>query len=260
MALDKHGELSAAVIAFYVPVALIALFLVLRYGFRRDAGWIFLFTFSIVRIVGGALRVAAEKTRPANINLYITAYIFEGIGLAPLLLATIGFLRFVGKGVFSDTPRATRAFRLLGLLAAAAVATSIVGGTDASSSDTNTQEHGVTLRRVAVILYVALYLLIVLAHLWAWTFFNKIQRNRRTLLIAVSCVLPFLAVRVLYSVLSAYSPNAFSKTASHSTNLSKFNSITGDWRIYLVMSLLMEYITVLIYIITGVLIPYSKDE
>lgn len=47
MALDDHGKLAAATIAFYVPYFAIALFLTLRHGFRRDAGWIFLLIFSL---------------------------------------------------------------------------------------------------------------------------------------------------------------------------------------------------------------------
>jgi hypothetical protein len=83
------------------------------------------------------------------------------------------------------------------------------------------------------------------------------------LLIAISSALPFLAVRMIYSIL-----NAFSNTASLSSadaarqphnSLTKFNLIVGDWRIYLVMSLLMEYIAVLIYSITGFMIPNAKE-
>jgi hypothetical protein len=69
---------------------------------------------------------------------------------------------------------------------------------------------------------------------------------------------------VTYSIL-----NAFSNTASLSSvdaarpphnSLTKFNLIVGDWRIYLVMSLLMEYIAVLIYSFTGLMIPHAKKE
>jgi hypothetical protein len=63
--------------------------------------------------------------------------------------------------------------------------------------------------------------------------------------------------------LNAFSNNVvFSKSTAPSTDntsfLSKFNLVSGDWRIYLVMSLLTEYITVLIYSLTGTLVPHSK--
>ena len=45
--LDTRGILAAAEIAFYAPIAVLTLILVFRYAFRRDAGWFFLFIFSI---------------------------------------------------------------------------------------------------------------------------------------------------------------------------------------------------------------------
>jgi hypothetical protein len=47
MALGIPGAIAAAELAFYVPIAVITTFLVVRYGFRRDAGWLFLALFSL---------------------------------------------------------------------------------------------------------------------------------------------------------------------------------------------------------------------
>ena len=44
------------------------------------------------------------------------------------------------------------------------------------------------------------------------------------------------------------------------SSLSKFNASTGDWGIYLVMSVLTEYIVVLIYTSAGLRLPLKKDE
>ena len=68
--LDTTGDLAAAAIAFYgnfdilltpnpltnistVPIAILTFALTLRYGFSRDAGWIFLFVFSIGKYAVG---------------------------------------------------------------------------------------------------------------------------------------------------------------------------------------------------------------
>lgn len=51
--------------------------------------------FLLVRILGAILLIAAQLTRPINTSLYIGAYVLEGAGLSPLLLATLGFLRTV---------------------------------------------------------------------------------------------------------------------------------------------------------------------
>jgi hypothetical protein len=80
------------------------------------------------------------------------------------------------------------------------------------------------------------------------------------LLIAISSALPFLGIRVLYSVLSSYSgspvPNAESSTHN---SLSKFNISNGDWWIYLLMGLIMEYVVVVVYTTAGARIPLQDD-
>ena len=50
MPLDTIGKIAAAEIAFYTPIAVLALLLVVRYAFRRDAGWFFLLIFSLCEL------------------------------------------------------------------------------------------------------------------------------------------------------------------------------------------------------------------
>ena len=45
--LDIRGDLQAAVIAFYFPILIVSFALTYRYGFSRDAGFVFLFLFSM---------------------------------------------------------------------------------------------------------------------------------------------------------------------------------------------------------------------
>lgn len=45
--LDSHGKLSIVELAFYVPAILFCIFNNIRYGFRREAGWIYLSIFCI---------------------------------------------------------------------------------------------------------------------------------------------------------------------------------------------------------------------
>ena len=44
---DKHGQVAVGIISFYGAILGITFKLVLRHGFRRESGWIFLFIFSI---------------------------------------------------------------------------------------------------------------------------------------------------------------------------------------------------------------------
>ena len=75
--------------------------------------------------------------------------------------------------------------------------------------------------------------------------------------------MPFIFVRTLYSVLSAFSPaptfGQGAATASSHNSLSKFNSITGEWQLFLGMSIMMEFLVVIMYLGCGLLFPIPKD-
>lgn len=158
----------------------------------------------------------------------------------------------------------TRVFRLLGLLATIALALSIYGGTEASSSSQSSQKSSNQLRQIGAILFLVLYVLLVGVHVFCWMRSSLLMKNRRTLLVAISSALPFLGVRVIYSVLSAYSgslvlsPSSSTAPAKQSS-LAAFNMVTGDWPIYFCMSVLMEAITVVIYTTAGIKIPLQQD-
>ncbi|KII86377.1 hypothetical protein PLICRDRAFT_56088 [Plicaturopsis crispa FD-325 SS-3] len=263
--LQSRGKLGAATIAFYAPILVLTGVLVLRHGFRRDAGWIFLFVFSIVRILGGAMTIAAELVTPVNANLYVTTLVLQGVGLSPLLLSTLAFLRIICQPSFSSNPRLALLFRLLNLVPIAGLVLSIIGGTDSTSDSASTVAQGKTLRRVGAWLFVAIYVVAVVVHVGCWLNSRALLRHRRNLLKGISLALPFLAVRLAYSVLSTYASNGFSVTSAATSSttpasLHKFNALTGSWALYLVMALLMEYIVVGIYITVGVLTPISKEE
>jgi len=257
--LDDHGKLGAAIIPFYIPVLFISLILAVRHrGFSRKAGWIFLFLFSITRILGGALLVAAQLVRPINFNLYIAASILEAAGLSPLLIATLGFLLTVGKNSSSKHGMSFHVFHILASLGSVALALSIYGGTLV----TNPNEHhkSDTFRHIGNILFAVLYGLVVVVHVGYWLHANTLNKNGRTLLVGISSVLPFLGVRMVYAVLSSFSGSPIPSSTTTTTNsLSKFNLSNGDWRIYLVMALLMEYVVVVVYITIGAKMRPQND-
>lgn len=110
MSLNTQGIISAVTIAIYVPIFFLAFRVSYRYGVR-ERGWLLLVIFSLskfqmsifdmiylqfsVRIVGGALLVAAELIVPAVTGLYIGGYALEASGLSPLLLSTLGLLEIM---------------------------------------------------------------------------------------------------------------------------------------------------------------------
>ena len=112
MGLDQRRGIAVGEVIFYIPVLIVSFILVLRHGFRRQAGWIFLFLLSngefrtflflpipsytllIVRILGGITHALSEQN-PSNTTLQIIFGIMESAGLSPLMLATLGFLSTV---------------------------------------------------------------------------------------------------------------------------------------------------------------------
>ena len=64
---------------------------------------------------------------------------------------------------------------------------------------------------------------------------------------------------MVYTLLSGFAPAAVPGKPPATGGLSDFNSQTGSWPIYLVMSVLAEFATVLIYTVVGITTPLGKD-
>lgn len=83
------------------------------------------------------------------------------------------------------------------------------------------------------------------------------------MLTAITVALVPLAVRLIYNILSAFSPaptlsSGEIVSSNPSSSLAKFNSFSGSWQLYLVMFVLMELLVVLIYVIAGMMMPIIK--
>ncbi|OJA19479.1 hypothetical protein AZE42_04922 [Rhizopogon vesiculosus] len=252
MTLDTQGILAAVTIAIYVPVLLIFFRLVAKYG---SIGWITLLVFCIIRVLGGSLLLAAEDITPVNTSLYIGGYALEASGLSPLLVGTLGLLRVVSQTPLGES-RYNRLFYLLKMLGLGALVLTIIGISDSGPSSTT------AMRRVGVLLFALLYIIITGICITLWFRATTVMRYRKELLKAISIALPFLAVRTLYSVLSTFSSSTFSFSTSSTSSdgdLAKFNIVTGEWQIYLVMDMLMEYAVVVLYAVAGLLLPLDQD-
>ncbi|KAI9869127.1 MAG: hypothetical protein M1813_002951 [Trichoglossum hirsutum] len=249
--LDNHGKVAAAVIAFYVPTLVITGFLTFRHGFRKDLGWLYLSLFSIARIIYGILEIVLDERKRPSVGLIIAISILASVGLTFLLLATMGFLKTVSNIGFGDKPLLLKLLDRTQLLFTVAIVLSIAGGTMRSpTAKPSKQSTGRALVRAAVIILTATFALLVGYTVYFWTYRSRLTKSRLTLLRAFSLSIPFLIVRIIYSLLSAFG----------STIFSKWSPVSGSWVAFLIMGLIMEYIVVMIYVTAGVLIPYSKDH
>ncbi|CDO69939.1 hypothetical protein BN946_scf184836.g13 [Trametes cinnabarina] len=265
--LDARGDIAVAEIVLYVPIFFVAIPLVLRHGFTRKAGWIFLILLAIIRIVGGVTHILFEQ-KPSNTTLQIIFNVMEASGLSPLLVASVGFLSTVGQYSLDDHPLMSRGTRLMGILGTVALALAIAGGIKAGEAKTQSDlDSGTKLRKIGSALFGVLYVAIVGVTAFCFQNKHKILKYRRKLLSGIAAALPFLFVRVLYAILSAFSPSPLGFDAdgqriavTSSSPLKTFNSTTGRWEVYLGMSVIAEYIVVLIYTSVGLRTPLNKDE
>ncbi|KAJ3010214.1 hypothetical protein NUW54_g282 [Trametes sanguinea] len=265
--LDARGYIAIAEIVIYVPILVTSIPLVFRHGFTRKAGWIFLVVMAIIRIIGGVTHVLSEQN-PSNINLQIIFNIMESSGLSPLLVASVGFLGTVVQYSLENNPLLTRALRLMGALGTVALILAIVGGIKAGNATTQSDlDSGTNFRKIGAALFGVLYAAVVLTTLFCLQNKGRILHYRRKLLNGITMALPFLFVRVLYAILSAFSPSPRGFDADgepilvpSSSPLKVFNSTTGSWEVYLCMAVVAEYIVVLIYTTVGLRTPLSKDE
>lgn len=146
------------------------------------------------------------------------------------------------------TSRRSKAVQLLHLPALIALILAISGGTDQSSSNISDHASGKTKTRVAVILFLAIY--VAACTLWTITVrdIGLMVSSQNRIFFCVLIALPFIAIRILYSLISDFGNNH------------QFSLVDGDARIQLVMATLEEFVVVLMYTILGVITPKSVSN
>jgi hypothetical protein len=90
MALDYRGEVSILELMVYTCALLTSIYLSFRHRLSRNAGWIFLTIFSLVRIIGASCQLATLSS-PSN-HLLTAITTLDSLGLAYLLFASLGLL------------------------------------------------------------------------------------------------------------------------------------------------------------------------
>ncbi|OOF98658.1 hypothetical protein ASPCADRAFT_512885 [Aspergillus carbonarius ITEM 5010] len=234
----KHVAIAELVI--YIPTALVTLLVVLRHGFHKQLGWIYLFIFSGIRIAGAVLEIISEK-HPDNASDVEWAIILQSVGLSPLLLSSLGLLKRVFDEICQHGPSSpgsrhnmllqelsavsgmarklveiyskkataisgrSKIVQLLHIPSLIALILSIMGGTDQASSNPSDHAGGKTETRVGIIIFLAVY--IALCMLWLTTIkdLNRMVSSQKRIIGVVLMALPLIACRLLYSLISGFS-------------------------------------------------------
>ena len=123
----------------------------------------------------------------------------------------------------------------------------IIGATRLSSSDTSKQSSGQTFEKAAGLVFVAVYLgLFALAALTMANVRN-LPWGEKWILIAILAALPFLAVRLLHSILADFEDN------------NTFNIINGNATVQLCMAIIEEFIITIFFLAAGLAAPSLKS-
>ncbi|PCH41048.1 hypothetical protein WOLCODRAFT_131675 [Wolfiporia cocos MD-104 SS10] len=157
-----------------------------------------------------------------------------------------------------DGPLTKRALQLLGMLGTIAVVLDIIGSIQKDTATTQSAlAGGKSFREASAILFAILYTLVFAMHALCWVSMRHLSHQRRKLLAGISLTLPFLSVRIAYTVLSAYAPSEYSINDDGSVTFAPSHSPieqfgeSGSWAVYLVMSVIMEWAVVLIHMVVG---------
>ncbi|KAL4795834.1 hypothetical protein BDV19DRAFT_362153 [Aspergillus venezuelensis] len=269
MSLSPHQALSIVIIIFYTPSLIPTSFLLHRHGIGKAWGWLYLFTFTISRITGASLQIAAESSQ--TIGLHIAAAIFASIGVMTLLLAMLEIIEDL-KSTFPSDPIRPRIWTLLHLAQYAAFILSIVSATQGY------QSVGAAAAIIVACLFACQVAICVIFYLRfradsAGVGFqvridtdeanNGLAKEgargtnvtRRLLYLALAST-PFLAVRVLYMLLSTFVHSG----TFRGRNMDGDGDRDTPANVYVLafMQYAMEFIVFVLFLVAGFVMPSAR--
>jgi hypothetical protein len=86
--------IAFAELCVYIPIFILTIIVVIRHGFQRQLGWIYLAIFCVVRLAGAGFKISSVHNPTSKTDLEWSA-ILQSVGLSPLLMASMGLLKRV---------------------------------------------------------------------------------------------------------------------------------------------------------------------
>ncbi|KAH9906470.1 hypothetical protein F4778DRAFT_726208 [Xylariomycetidae sp. FL2044] len=247
MALTEQNNISIAEIVIYTPALLIGIWLSVRHGFGRNAGWLYLIIFSLARIIGPAMELATIND-PRNLSLYIGAATLRNVAVSPLILINVGLLSRALESIRKSTNTTqlnAHYLRLIQLVVLVGLILGSIGGSNSGHAYADTGAWTVNkLSTAAIGLMLAGFILTVIATALVATQVSQAEPGEKRLVLAVGLSLPFLLVRIAYSAEATFGSNP------------DFNLLTGNPNVQLGMAVIMEMI--IVAIVEGVGLTLQK--
>jgi hypothetical protein len=233
-----HDTIAVLELIFYIPTIFPAIYLCIKHGFKRSSGWLYILILCLIRIIGSICQFISNKN-PSK-GLLQTIFILDSVGLSPLLLATVGLLgRFVDFINAKTRPTFTELhFRIVKLVLILGVILSIVGGTSITPSADGSYTLPIT-SKVGVILYIVGYVAILFILLVSVPRRYVVPGRESYVPIVIFVALPFIAMRLLYSILVVFVHDHL------------FSVATGSVAVNICMSVVEEFVIVGMYVLLG---------
>ncbi|KAJ5595025.1 uncharacterized protein N7459_001233 [Penicillium hispanicum] len=193
---------AIAMLIFYAIALPFAIYNCWRHGIDRASGWVAILIFSVIRIIGSAGQIATISD-PDNRTAEIIAYVCQAIGLAPLLVATLGLISRVLYAVLSPSWAmiySQYVLRLIQLPNLVALILVIVAANISNSIFSSPELHA------AIIIYAVILVTITVLYFVALKNHLKTYRGDRPLVIVVGIALPALWIRLGYALAECFGP------------------------------------------------------
>jgi len=137
-----------------------------------------------------------------------------------------------------------RIFNFLALALVAGLVLEIIGRSGHSSAtDPSKVAQAQTLTRAAIIIFLVVFFLLVAVTIFTFFSFRSIFPGEHRILYAVTFSIPFMFVRLLYTLLENYNEGT------------RFSPSTGNVVIQACMATIEEFIVVTLYLTAGALAP-----
>ncbi|PMD64225.1 uncharacterized protein K444DRAFT_609189 [Hyaloscypha bicolor E] len=252
MTLTNRNVLSIIECIFYTPTTVLSLLLCIRHccrGQRSQIAWVFLYIYCHIRVAEAALGLATI-TFP-SIALHGTTILFSLIGVPALLLTTFGLLNRVYINLAKNLPTRIKPwyFSLLQIPFEAAIGLCANGASKstADASDGTIYQPQIW-TKVGIMLCVVGFIVMVILTGAMLRRQSHAEISERRLLNSVTLSLPFLFIRMSYTVLVTFVDRGL------------FGSYEGNVLVVGMMSVLPEMVVVIIYIVEGfILEKLPKD-
>ncbi|KAI9723681.1 MAG: hypothetical protein M1812_000981 [Candelaria pacifica] len=200
--------------------------------------WLFLIALCLIRIVGGILQLASDQSH--STSLIIAVAVLNSLGLNPLIEALLAILKRVNEGISEFHGIKPRIFNLFHLPMLLAVGLAAYGGSHSYQNGVFTTQ---TTSKVGIAIFAIVTIAATAITVLTLTKLKNISSGERRLLFAAAASIPFIAVRLLYSIISVF------------TSSKTFNSITGNVVVYAIMAVLMEFIVIALFLAAGFMAP-----